>query len=285
VIEGRPSISAQGMAMHRAAHQLFDRPLLLEDSLALAVIGAEGREILQARPQIFRNEWAIRAFTVARSRFAEDALTGAIDAGVMQYVVLAAGLDTSAYRPTAAGLRIIEVDNPATQAWKRARLQAAQIAPPEGLTFAPIDFEKQALADGLRDAGFRTDIPAFFSFLGAVMFLELATVTEILRFIGALPPGSGIVFDYGIAASALDPQQLAERAHVMKGLASIGEPVKTFFDPDVLAQSLRQAGFDAVEDIGYADMNARYFANRADDLRVGRNGRRLVRAAVARRER
>jgi methyltransferase (TIGR00027 family) len=285
LIEGRPSISAQGMAMHRAAHQLFDRPLLLEDPLALAVIGVEGREALRVRPGAFRNEWAIRAFTVARSRYTEDALRRALDAGITQYVVLAAGLDTSACRMMRPGVHVIEVDSPATQAWKRARLRAAQIAPPDGLTFAPVDFEKQTLADGLRDAGFRTDIPAFFSFLGAVVFLELATVTDILRFTGALPPGSGIVFDYGVAASALDPQQLAERAHVVKGLASIGEPVKTFFDPGVLAQSLRQAGFDEIEDIGYAEMNARYFASRADALRVGRNGRRLVRAGIARRER
>ena len=274
------------MAMHRAAHQVFDRPLLLDDPLALAVIGAEGRELLRTRPQAFRNEWAIRAFTVARSRFAEDALRGAIEAGVMQYVVLAAGLDTSAYRIAGAGLRIFEVDSPATQAWKRARLREAQVAIPASLAFAAIDFEKQTLADGLRDAGFRSDLPAFFSFLGAVVFLELATVLQIVRFVGALPPGSAIVFDYGAAASTLDAQQLAERAHVAKGLASVGEPVKTFFDTDALAQSLRQAGFGTIEDIGYGEMNARYFDSRADDLRVSRNGRRLVRAGViVRRER
>ena len=142
------------------------------------------------------------------------------------------------------------------------------------------------VADGLRDACFRNDLPTFFAFLGAVVFLELATVLQIVRFVGALPPGSAIVFDYGAAASTLDAQQLAERAHVAKGLASVGEPVKTFFDTDALAQSLRQAGFGTIEDIGYGEMNARYFDSRADDLRVSRNGRRLVRAGViVRRER
>ncbi len=52
------------------------------------------------------------------------------------------------------GLRVFEVDHPATQAWKREQLQAAGIAIPSSLTFVPIDFEQQTLAEGLGQAGF-----------------------------------------------------------------------------------------------------------------------------------
>ncbi|HWA31278.1 MAG TPA: SAM-dependent methyltransferase [Rhizomicrobium sp.] len=281
MIEGLPSRSAQGMAMHRAAHQIFDRPLLFADPLAGAMIGAEGRLLLRAQPHAFRSEWAIRAFTVARSFHAENALRRAVDAGVWQYVVLAAGLDSFAYRAdTPKDLRVIEVDSPATQAWKRARLREEKVAIPAKLAFVAMDLEKQALEERLRDAGFHADAPAFFSFLGAAMFLEEAAVMDIARFIGGLPPGSGLVFDYGLPASALDPQQRAEREHVVRGLAAVGEPVKTWFDPGLLAQSLRQFGFGDIEDIGYAEMNARFFAGRADNLRVSRNGRRLLCARV-----
>ena len=66
----------------------------------------------------------MRIFIAVRTRFAEDALAAAVERGVGQFVVLGAGLDTFAYRsPLRSRLRIFEVDHPATQAWKRQRLE------------------------------------------------------------------------------------------------------------------------------------------------------------------
>jgi methyltransferase (TIGR00027 family) len=68
----------------------------------------------------------MRIFIAVRTRFAEDALAAAVERGVRQVVVLGAGLDTYAYRNTLRDrLRIFEVDHPATQAWKRQRLEDA----------------------------------------------------------------------------------------------------------------------------------------------------------------
>ena len=82
---------------------------------------------------------------VARSRFVEDELSAAIERGVRQYVILGAGLDTFAYRNphSSIGLKVFEVDYPATQEWKRRQLNAAKIPIPENLTFVPIDFENE----------------------------------------------------------------------------------------------------------------------------------------------
>ena len=75
-------------------------------------------------------------------------MTVAVNAGATQLVVLGAGLDTLAYRtPLAAGLRIFEVDFPATQARKREMLAAAAIAVPETLTYVGVDFERETLAE------------------------------------------------------------------------------------------------------------------------------------------
>ena len=84
--------------------------------------------------------------------------------GVRQYIVLGAGLDTFAYRNPHPGLRVFEVDHPSTQTWKREQLQAADIAIPSSLTFVPIDFEKQTLADGLENSGL--DVSSAASFPG-----------------------------------------------------------------------------------------------------------------------
>ena len=108
-----------------------------------------------------------------RSRYAEDELARAVSAGVRQCVVLGAGLDTFACRnPHAAvGLRVFEVDHPATQAWKRLRLAAAGIEIPPDATFVALNFEQQSLAEELSMAGFDLRAPVFFTWLGVTPYL------------------------------------------------------------------------------------------------------------------
>src|SRR5580692_4689864 len=124
--EGKFSRTALRVAIRRAAHQLLDQPRVLDDPLALRIIGGEAAAELRNNPKehpAFAR--AFRAFMVARSRFAEDELARAFAHGVRQYVVLGAGLDTFAYRNPYPGLRVFEVDHLATQAWKREQLEAA----------------------------------------------------------------------------------------------------------------------------------------------------------------
>jgi methyltransferase (TIGR00027 family) len=129
----------------------------------------------------------MRIFIVVRTRFAEDALAAAVGRGVRQVVVLGAGLDTYAYRSTLRDrLRIFEVDHPATQVWKRQRLEDAAIPIPNSLTFAPIDFERQTLAEGLAAAGFDVSQQTFFTWLGVVPYLTLEAVWLTLGFIASL---------------------------------------------------------------------------------------------------
>ena len=87
-------------------------------------------------------------------------LAKAVGYGIAQYVVLGAGLDTFAYRNPHAGLRVFEVDHPATQQWKRELLQTAGIAIPGEAVFVPVDFERETLSTGLEHSGFRAGIPA-----------------------------------------------------------------------------------------------------------------------------
>jgi len=159
MIEARPSRTALRVAMRRAAHQIFDHPKVLDDPIAMPILGPRAAEKLRAEnPGAFgKYGLSIRAFMVARSRYAEDALARSIARGATQYVILGAGLDTFAYRNPHAesALRVFEVDYPATQEWKRRNLQEARIRVPDSVTYAPVDFEHQTLADlalGLADA-------------------------------------------------------------------------------------------------------------------------------------
>ena len=154
---GTPSGTALRVAAVRAAHRLLDDPVVFDDPLALSILGPEAEAAMRADPYRFNDPISrgLRASLIVRSRVAEDELARAVAAGVRQYVVLGAGLDTFAYRNPFEDLRVFEIDHPATQAWKRECLDKAGIAIPDSLTFAPVDFEEGVtLAEGLAAAGF-----------------------------------------------------------------------------------------------------------------------------------
>jgi methyltransferase (TIGR00027 family) len=267
--EGKFSRTAQRVAIRRAAHQLLDEPRVLDDPLALRIIGEEACEELRSNPKEHHAfSRAFRAFMAARSRFAEDELARAVEQGVTQYVVLGAGLDTFAYRNPHPGLRVFEVDHPATQAWKREQLQAASIRIPSSLTFVPIDFEQQTLADGLQDSGFNASAAAFFSWLGVTPYLTLEACMTTLSLIAKMPPGSGVVFDFAVDPALLNPGQRQAREALSKRVARYGEPFQLFFDPAKLQDELNRLGFHRTEFLQGKELNARYFKDRTDGLLV-----------------
>jgi methyltransferase (TIGR00027 family) len=209
-----------------------------------------------------------RAFMAARSRFVEDRLAEAVRSGVGQYVILGAGLDTFAYRNPFPSLRVFEVDLPATQAWKRTMLSKAGIALPAGLTFVPLDFERQMLAAELDQAGFDHSLPAFFGWLGVVPYLTLAGFRATLEAIGRMPQGSGVSFDYALDPETLGPVGRTAFDILSSRVAAVGEPFRLFFTSDELEAELRHAGFHRIEQRDTEQLNEIYFKDRADGLRL-----------------
>ena len=267
--EGKFSRTAERVAIRRAAHQLLDRPPVLDDPLALRIIGADAAHALRSDPKESPTfSRAFRAFMAARSRFAEDELTSSVARGVTQYVVLGAGLDTFAYRNPHPGLRVFEVDHQDTQTWKREQLHAAGIPIPPSLTFVPIDFERQTLAEGLDRSGFNGCAPAFFSWLGVTPYLTHAACMTTLSFVSKMPAGSGVVFDFAVDPMLLNAGQRQALDALSKRVARYGEPLQLFFDPGKLQDELKDMGFHRTEFLQGKELNARYFKNRTDGLLV-----------------
>jgi methyltransferase (TIGR00027 family) len=222
----------------------------------------------------------MRAFLAVRSRYTEDCFAEAAARGVKQYVVLGAGLDTFAYRSERRELRIFEVDHPATQGWKRERLASAGIGIPETLTYAPVDFERETLHDGLKRAGLDFDKPAFFAWLGVVPYLSRGAIDATLAFVAHhMKQGSEILFDYAEPMEGRDAMQSTALAELARRVAEIGEPLRSFFKPDELRRDLRALGFSAVEDADAAALNAKYFRKRNDGLALG-GAAHIMRARV-----
>lgn len=276
--EARPSRTALRVALRRAAHQIYDDPVVFHDPIAVPILGQEYVSEVHKTSTKLNKQFsvALRAFLIARSVYAEDCLRQAVSRGVAQYVLLGAGLDTFAYRNPYAGLHVYEVDHPATQAWKRDLLQSSDIAIPESLTYVPVDFEHQNLAEQLAGAGFDRSKPAFFAWLGVVPYLTLPAFRATLSFVASLPAGSGVVFDYGQPRSVLPEVEQLMHDSLASRVALAGEPFQLFFTPHEIAAEL--AGFYDVEDLGTSELNSRYFANRTDQLLARGSAGRIVSA-------
>jgi methyltransferase (TIGR00027 family) len=209
----------------------------------------------------------MRIFIAVRTRYAEDAIAAAVEGGLRQVVVLGAGLDTYAYRsPWGDRLRIFEVDHPATQAWKRQRLLDAAIPIPSWLTFAPLDFEHQALAEGLAAAGFDSSQQTFFTWLGVVPYLTEEAVWSTLGFIASLPNGAHVVFDYSNPPASLSVEARIMHERRAAHVAELGEAFLNYFDSNELQAKLKALGFSEVEDLRPPQIAARYFPSRVGTL-------------------
>jgi methyltransferase (TIGR00027 family) len=269
------SRTARGTALHRAAHQVLEAGAIFTDPFAVAVLGEEASTIAaqeDARPE----RRLMRLFIASRSRFADDAAAAAYVRGTRQVVVLGAGLDTFALRNPHADLRVFEVDHPSTQLWKRGQLAQARLVAPQTLEFVPVDFESDALRDRLRAHGFDANLPAFFSWLGVVPYLTRGAIEDTLRLIAEVPGGE-VVFDYSEPLERYSAEARGRAEELASRVAAAGEPFVTFFEREDLHALLGNAGFSDIEDLGAADISARYFGVRREDA-PRRHGPHLLRA-------
>jgi methyltransferase (TIGR00027 family) len=174
-----------------------------------------------------------------------------------QVVILGAGLDTRAFRLEAlAGVPVIEIDHPDTQAYKEQRL-AALGAPLAQLKLAPVDFTRgdpAQLAAALTSAGFDAEVPTLWLWEGVIMYLDdlaLRSTLGELRELSA--PGSTLVAHYHEPnASAF--VSLARFAI----LSAIGEPQRGLRDRAVMRKEIERAGFHVLEDAGLPEQAARF---------------------------
>src|SRR6202161_3022162 len=274
-----PSRTALIIARQRAAHQVLDHGSILYDPFAMKILREDEKDVLQ-----FANGNPCasigRLFTTARSRIAEDALSGAVERGIRQIVILGAGLDTFALRNphSARQIRIYEVDHPTTQAWKRQRLEEAQIALPPWLAFVPVDFERDDLGEKLIAAGFQQNSPAFFTWLGVVPYLTQDAIGRTLDSMSSIQ-NSEVVFDYMEPPEAFSEElRQIEKARAEQ-LEKMGERSDSRFEPADMAAILGSHGFCDLEDIDFQEIVSR-FGSAVQGLAPGHAGLHVVHGSV-----
>jgi methyltransferase (TIGR00027 family) len=274
----RSSKTMEITAAIRAGHLAFDDPpKIFEDSLAGdLIVTSFYRAIAKSRTVywicnnlVFRYNKPTAVGILIRARYAEDQLSKAVEKGVRQYVLLGAGLDSFSWRHPAwsEGLRVFEVDHPATQETKRRRLAELGLTIPNYLEFAPVDFERETLADCMARSSFARDRPAFFNWMGTVPYLTREAVCNTLTSLASFAcPGSEIVFDYPILIELFDPQTRKAFEKGQRYVSKRGEPWLFFADPRQLPGEIEQYGYQVIENVSPSEMEARYLAGRKDGL-------------------
>lgn len=267
------SRTALATAHMRAAHQLLDaRPLLLDDPVAVPLLGRQAAQAIRDAAASHRTPWAraLRSHVLLRSVFAEERLAAAAGRGVAQYAILGAGFDTFSLRqpPWARALGVFELDHPATQELKREYLARAGLEPPPNAILAPVDLERESLLDSLARHGVSLAKPTLFSWLGVTMYLPQAAIDAVLRSVARFPPGSELVLTFLQRADAAGEDPSRAQRRLAQGVASAGEPFVTFLDPPEVEARLRAAGFTGVEFLEPEEAERRYYARRPRDLPV-----------------
>ena len=200
---------------------------------------------------------------VARSCYVEDVLARGSFA---QYVILGAGLDSFAWRrpDLLRALRVFEVDHPATQAWKRQRADIVALPRNENHVFAPVDFERETIAEGLAAVGFDPALPTLFSWIAVVPYLTMDAIETTLRSLANAAPGSCVSLTYAVSLDDMDDigRQVYERLGAVA--AQNGEPLITLLRPAEAADLIARCGLELVEDLDRTDLQDRYFKGRAD---------------------
>jgi methyltransferase (TIGR00027 family) len=234
----------------------------------------------------------VRAMLI-RTRFIDDALERAIAGGATQVAILGAGFDSHAYRceRLLANVKVFEIDRPATQALKRQRVQEVLGNPPSNLTYVPIDFQHESLADVLQRHGYDPSQRTFFILEGVTMYVPEQGVKSTLRFVASHPPGSAIVFDFVYRAmidmiASIDWANVpaAGRAYVQRFLDLIKDEPWVFGVPvGGEREFLADVGLEVREifTVGGEDSLKR-FVTRADGTQIGADAIAAVMARMAR---
>ena len=173
---------------------------LFVDPWADLLARAAGREFLRKHDDAFPATTPIFA---VRHRFFDDLLAGAASKGRHQIVLIAAGLDTRAYRLVwPAGTCVYEVDQPQVLAYKQEILDRAGAAPACARMPVAADLRENWPAI-LRAAGFRPDQPTVWLAEGLLFYLPETAARTLLTTMASLSATASVLGTDSMSATAL----------------------------------------------------------------------------------
>ncbi len=235
---------------YRARASRWDNPLFI-DPYAEALAGSDGHDIakrLDARFPPMETWLALRVAYLDRLvGYAVDQLS------IRQVVILGAGYDTRAARLPRAGVAFYEVDHPATQAAKQARLAQLGGYPVEAARYVTCNFEREDPIERLVANGFDNKQPALVIWEGVVPYLtEAAVRATATRLASGLDPRSLVAFDFVgkklASGDGLNDKDMSTRNYV----GELGEPIR--YGTDDILPVLYECGFRWVRSLDFNEL-------------------------------
>lgn len=284
------SLTSLISAFSRAYHSKYDTPKIFDDFIAKDLISPKEfsniKENMIQGIQFFNKDIAQRfqddpdeilkwitqvqlsPTPLARAAYCEKVLLNEVMLGLKQYVILGAGLDTFCFRHPELkdSLEIFEIDYPATQEFKKKRLDNANFKIPSNLHFVSMDFTDTFSYQNLIDEGFNNK-KTFFSLLGVSYYLTKEENSSLINnLFTKVPSGSSIVFDYA-DEKLFEEKGMSNRVENMVKMASAsGEPMKSCFSYYEIENMLEKSGLLIYEHLSPATINDLFFSNRMDYL-------------------
>ena len=247
-MEGTASKTALMVAAYRARATRRNDPVC-RDPWANGLAGVIGLELSVAFDRHFPQ---MELWIALRTAYLDRHVGHLIgERGVKQVVLLGAGFDTRAARLARGGVRFFEVDHPATQEEKRARLAALSGYPVDAAHFVGCDFEAgQDFTEELEAAGFDRAAPAVVLWEGVVAYLSEDAVRATLRRVAeVLHADTPIYFDY-VGRRMAEGERLKPEDHAVRDEVSrVGEPLR-FGTNDPLPM-LAECGFRHVRLVNF----------------------------------
>ena len=218
-------------------------------------------------------------YVFVRTKVMDTAFVEALDAGFAQIVLLGAGFDTRTLRfaDRNRGTKIFELDAPTTQQAKVGVLRRKKIPLPEDLIFAPINFDREAIADVLTKAGFQSGQKSLFLWEGVTMYLSAQAVDKTLDFIRhSSTPGSRVAFDYIYAGVIRQENRYYGEQQGFEMVAKVGEGWTFGLEEGEIGPFLIQRGFQLVAHYTSTDLEKLYLTEPDGTLHARVNGTHCI---------
>jgi len=166
-------------------------------------------------------------FQGARTRYFDEYFRRAAAAGVRQVVILAAGLDSRAYRlDWPAATTIFELDRPQVLDFKREVLADRGAQPRALRREIAVDLREDWPA-ALRDSGFDPAMPSAWIAEGLLIYLPAAAQEQLFTGIDGLAGhGSRVAVEDG---APLDPEEFEAKREEERAAMAAGEEERPFF--------------------------------------------------------
>ena len=214
--------TALSVAAARAVETAATEPLI-RDEFAYLLVSSAGRpwaRLASDLEWIGDDEHGRRAHQLAvdyqavRTHYFDSYFADAVDAGIRQVVILAAGLDSRAFRlDWPAGTTVYEIDQPQVVSYKTTTLESAGAAPTTDRRTVPVDL-RDDWAAALTAAGFDPSQPTAWLAEGLLPYLPAEAQDRLFEIMTSLSaPGSQVAVEaFSLGAADNDRRRAARRA-------------------------------------------------------------------------